>query len=593
MRGFDQSAHLVVDLARDLGGVVTLRAHAAAEERIALLLPVAHSAELGAHAVFGDHRTCDLGRLVDVRGRACRRLMEDQLLRCATAHGHHQTSDHLRARHQVFVLLGHGERVTARSSTREDRHLVDRVEIGHRPRGERVTALVVRDNLLLVFADDPALAPRSADDAVDRLLEHFRRDDRLVLARGEQRGLVDDVGEVGARHSWRALGQAVEVGVLSDGLALGMHLEDGPTTRDVGIADGDLPVETSRTQQCRVEDVGTVGRCDQDHARAVAEPVHLHEQLIQRLLALVVTTAETGTTLTADGVDLVDEDDARAVVLGLLEQIAHTRRTDTDEHLDEVGTGNGEERHARLACDCPRKQGLTGAGRTVEQHAARNLGAERLVARRVLQEVLDLVQLFDGLVGTRDIGEGGLGHVLGQLLGLGLAEAHHAALTTTLHAVHDEEEEPEQQQHREQEDHDLPEHRLLRHVGLVAGPGRLDRVEDLLTRRSRILGRDLRDILAVDLDRILGLDPQLLFAIIDLDELGVLGVELCQRDRGVNPGVAAIAIAHRAPAPQGEHKHREYREVTEDCLSVHAHWWRSRPRVGPPGAVTTVLPIGL
>src|ERR687898_159897 len=48
--------------------------------------------------------------------------------------------------------------------------------------------------------------------------------------------------------------------------------------------------------------------------------------------------AQTGAALAADRVDLVDEDDAGGVLLGLLEQVAHTRGADADEHLDEVGT---------------------------------------------------------------------------------------------------------------------------------------------------------------------------------------------------------------------------------------------------------------
>src|SRR5690606_7355165 len=132
--------------------------------------------------------------------------------------------------------------------------------------------------------------------------------------------------------------------------------------------------------------------------------------LVEGLLTLVVTTAEAGAALAADRVDLVDEDDAGSALLGLLEQIAHAGGADTDEHLDEVRTGDREERDARLAGDGTREEGLTGAGRTVEQYALGDLRAERLVARRVLQEVLDLVELLDGLVGAGDIGEGRLGH---------------------------------------------------------------------------------------------------------------------------------------------------------------------------------------
>src|SRR5207245_6666426 len=88
-----------------------------------------------------------------------------------------------------------------------------------------------------------------------------------------------------------------------------------------GCTDRDLTVETARTQQRRVEDVGTVGGRDQDDAAAGIEAVHLDQQLVQRLLALVVPAAETRASLATDGVDLVDEDDAGRVGLGLLEEV--------------------------------------------------------------------------------------------------------------------------------------------------------------------------------------------------------------------------------------------------------------------------------
>src|SRR5699024_10983363 len=107
----------------------------------------------------------------------------------------------------------------------------------------------------------------------------------------------------------------------------------------------------------------------EDDTLAVTEAVHLDEQLVERLLTLVVAAAHAGAALAADGVDLVDEDDAGAVLLGLLEQVTDTGGTDTDEHLDEVGAGDGVERHPGLTRDGTRQQGLTGAGRAVEQHA--------------------------------------------------------------------------------------------------------------------------------------------------------------------------------------------------------------------------------
>src|SRR5262249_17553548 len=76
-------------------------------------------------------------------------------------------------------------------------------------------------------------------------------------------------------------------------------------------------------QQRRVEDVGPVGRRDDDDAALDVEPVQLDKQLVKRLLTLVVPAAEPGATVPADRVDLVHEHDRGSVRLGLLEQVPH------------------------------------------------------------------------------------------------------------------------------------------------------------------------------------------------------------------------------------------------------------------------------
>ena len=116
-------------------------------------------------------------------------------------------------------------------------------------------------------------------------------------------------------------------------------------------------------------------------ARADVEAVHLDEQLVEGLLALVVAAAHAGAAVAADGVDLVHEDDRGRVGLGLLEQVADAGRTDTDEHLDEVRARDREERHPGLAGDGAGEQGLAGPGRAEQQHALRDLGAHLLELR--------------------------------------------------------------------------------------------------------------------------------------------------------------------------------------------------------------------
>ena len=214
----------------------------------------------------------------------------------------------------------------------------------------------------------------------------------LVLARRHDRGLVDQVGEVGAGEAGRALGEALERDVLVQRLALRVHVQDGDAALDVGRVDDHLAVEAAGAQQRRVEDVGPVRGGDDDDVGVRVEAVHLHEDLVQGLLALVVAAAEAGAALAADRVDLVDEDDAGRVALGLVEQVAHARGADADEHLDELGAADREERHARFARDGARQQRLAGAGRADEQDAARDAGAQGDELLGVLEELDDLVR---------------------------------------------------------------------------------------------------------------------------------------------------------------------------------------------------------
>ena len=140
---------------------------------------------------------------------------------------------------------------------------------------------------------------------------------------------------------------------------------------------------------------------------------------------------------------------------------SRTRRgADTDEHLDEVRTGDRVERHPGLAGDGAGEQRLTGTGRAEQQHALGDLRAERLVLGRVLQEVLDLVQLLDGLVGTGHVGERRLRRVLGDQLGLGLAEVEHPG-AAALHLRHEQQQQDHQDRDRQQVDQQAEQDAVL------------------------------------------------------------------------------------------------------------------------------------
>jgi hypothetical protein len=144
----------------------------------------------------------------------------------------------------------------------------------------------------------------------------------VVAAGGLEGGLVDQVGQLGPDHARGRRGDRVEVDVVGQGHPPDVDLQDLAAAGLVGRADGEAAVEAARPQQGRVEDLGPVGGGQHNHVLGAGEAVHLGQDLVQGLLALVVAThAEGPATGAADRVQLVDEDDRRGVGLGRLEQV--------------------------------------------------------------------------------------------------------------------------------------------------------------------------------------------------------------------------------------------------------------------------------
>src|SRR5262249_54329383 len=157
--------------------------------------------------------------------------------------------------------------------------------------------------------------------------------------------------------------------------------------------------------------------------------------------AFIVTADGEAAAGFAEGVELVDEDDAGGLALRLAEEVAHPAGADADEELDEVGAAHREEGDIRLAGDGLAEQCLARTGRTHEQHAFGNPSAEGLVLLGCLEEINDLAQLRHRLVDAGDVLEGDLQVLLGVELVLAAAKRQGSAAAR--HPAHEEEAEQE------------------------------------------------------------------------------------------------------------------------------------------------------
>jgi len=228
-----------------------------------------------------------------------------------------------------------------------------------------------------------------------------------------------------------------------------VDLQDALAAPHVGARHHYAPVEAPRPQQGRVEDVGTVG-CGNEYDTFVGlEAIHLHQQGIQRLLALVVAATQAGAAMATDGVDLVDEDDAGSILLALLKQVPDSRRAHAHEHLYKVGAGYREERDIGFAGDGSCQKRLAGSRGAYQQHALGDASAQLLELLGLAEEVNNLVQLFLGFVHTRYVLKRHLLLLARKQAGTTLAEGKRL-VAAALHLAHKEDPEAHEDDHREQ-----------------------------------------------------------------------------------------------------------------------------------------------
>ena len=176
-------------------------------------------------------------------------------------------------------------------------------------------------------------------------------------------------------------------------------------------------------------------------------------------------TSQSGAAVAANSINFVDENDAGAGLAGLVEQVADSARTDPDKHLDEFGTGDGEERHVGFAGGGLGHQCLPGTRRPHEQDPGRNASPQFNELLRFLEKLHNLLQLLLGLVvaghGLEVKGDG-LTHDHARLA---LAE-HHGLGVCALALPHDQEKQSADEDDRQQiEDKPEPPTSRTGHVG--------------------------------------------------------------------------------------------------------------------------------
>ncbi len=122
-----------------------------------------------------------------------------------------------------------------------------------------------------------------------------------------------------------------------------MDLENLHASGFIRAVDKHMAVKPARTQQRRIQDFRPVGRGHKDDARLRIKSVHFDQQLVQGLLAFVVSADRPDAAGFSESVQLIDEDDAGRLLFGLGKQISDARGAESHKHFYEFRSGKTEK----------------------------------------------------------------------------------------------------------------------------------------------------------------------------------------------------------------------------------------------------------
>src|SRR3972149_2189334 len=306
----------------------------------------------------------------------------------------------------MFFVYGQLLRQSERHSPRYNSNFVNRIRTWLQSGDKGMAGFVIGSIPLFFITDDHAFSFHAHQDFVFGIFEiaHIYR----VFARPcrVKRRFVNKTLYVGARRARRSPRNNGKIHIIRQGRLLAMNFKYLLPPPYIGKGNNNLSVKTSRPQKSGIKNVRTIGGRNEDYAVIRFKTIHLNKQLIQCLFPFVMPAAETGAPVSSHRIDLIDEDDAGRILFRLRKKVPYARGAHADKHLYKVGTTDAEKRDISLAGDCPRQQGLAGAGGANQEQPLRYPPAQPGKFLGVLKKFDDLLQFRLGLVNACDIGEG-------------------------------------------------------------------------------------------------------------------------------------------------------------------------------------------
>mmetsp|Transcript_13314 Transcript_13314/g.25256 ORF Transcript_13314/g.25256 Transcript_13314/m.25256 type:complete len:211 (-) Transcript_13314:1372-2004(-) len=178
-----------------------------------------------------------------------------------------------------------------------------------------------------LLGNDGGLAFRTHENFVFGVFHDVHVNGTQSIDRSLDSSLVNEIAQISTRHSSGSPRHDIQVDIGSQLGLFGIHFENGLSSADIGQGHYYVLVETSRTQQCRIERFDKVGGTNDDNTIIGIKAIHLHQQFVQghfkRRLILEFARA-------TYGINFVDKDNGTLFLFGRFEQFTNSLGTQTN-----------------------------------------------------------------------------------------------------------------------------------------------------------------------------------------------------------------------------------------------------------------------
>ena len=423
----DEQLDFGIDLAGGIFAETTGPGHVARQKDVLVIVPVGNHPEVFAHAPFTNHLAGNDGGLADIAGGPAGDIAEGHFLCDTATHDNHKFIQKFVFAGVVFVFLRQPHSGTEGRPTGYDGYFMEGFGVFADFQKNGVAGLVNGGGFLFLFGNRHAAALFAPADFVAGFFEVLGGDGFGSAAGGHQSGFIDHIGQLGTRIAGGATGDDVQIHVSRHFDFFSMDLEDSLAALHIGKRDGNLTVKTTRTQQCRVQDVRTVGSGDDDDPFTGVKTIHLHEESVQGLFPFIMSAAHAMTSVTADSVDFVNENQTRSALAALFKHIAHAAGTYAHEHFHKIRSTDAEKGHVCFARDGLGNEGFACAGRAGHEDTFGDVAAQLLEFLGILEKLHQLGNLLLGFIHPSHLFEGDFIFVHREQFGPAFAKTHCSA----------------------------------------------------------------------------------------------------------------------------------------------------------------------